>query len=101
MLRPDAGIIEPGRDRVAVEDLPVGILQEIGAVAVQHAGLAGVHRSAMLDAVEPAPARLDADDFYRAVVEEWMKQADGVGAAADGGDDSVGQPAFLLQYLGA
>jgi hypothetical protein len=44
MLRPDAGIVEAGRDRMAFDDLAVAVLQEIGAVAVQHARPAAGHR---------------------------------------------------------
>src|SRR5687767_3193290 len=101
MLRPDARIIEAGRDRMPVHDLPVGVLQKIGAVAMQNAGCASTHRGAMLDAIEAAAAGLDADDLYAAVVEERVKKADGVRAAADGGDDGVRQPAFLFEDLGA
>ena len=63
MLRPDAGIVEAGGDRVAFEDLAVVVLEEIGAVAVEHARPAAVHRGgvAVLD-VEPVAAGLDAVD---------------------------------------
>ena len=37
MLRPDAGIVEAGGNRMAFDDLTVVGLQKIGAVAVQHA----------------------------------------------------------------
>ena len=84
---------------MAVENLAVFVLQQIGAVAMQHARLAGVHRGAVLDALEPAAAGLDADDLHRAVVEEGMEHADGIRAAADSGNDDVGQPALLLKYL--
>ena len=97
MLRPDAGIIEPGGDRMAFENLPVGVLQEIGAVAVQHARRAAGHRGgvAVLD-VEAVAARLDAVDRDLAVVEEGMEEADGVRAAADRRDQRIGQAAFGL-----
>src|SRR3546814_12164658 len=38
MFGADAGIIEPGRDRMRLGDLAVVVLEEIGAVAVEHAG---------------------------------------------------------------
>ena len=38
MLRADAGIVEAGRDRMGLRDLAVVVHQQIGAVAVQHAG---------------------------------------------------------------
>ena len=91
MFRPDAGIVETGGNRVAFLDLPVAVLQQVGAVAVQHAGPPGGQRGAMLVRVETLAAGLDADDFHILVVEERMEQADGVGAAADGGDQQVGQ----------
>ena len=47
---------------MAVEDLAVAVLQQIGAVAMQHAGRAGGDRGAMLDAVQAAAAGFDADD---------------------------------------
>ncbi len=40
MLRPDAGIVQAGADAVRLLDLAVVVLQQIGAVAVQHAGAA-------------------------------------------------------------
>ena len=61
MLRPDRGIIEPGRDRPAVGDLPVRVLQHIGLGAVQDARPAAQQGRAMLGAVEPLARRLDAD----------------------------------------
>ena len=100
MLRPDAGIVEAGRDRVALEDLAVAVLQEIGAVAVQHAGPPAGHRGgvAVLH-VEAVAAGLDADNRHLAVVEERMEQADGVGAAADRRDERVGQPSLGRHHL--
>ena len=44
VLRSDAGVIEAGRDAVRLEDLAVGILQQVGASAVQHARPAGDER---------------------------------------------------------
>ena len=61
MLGPDRRIIEPGRDRPAVADLPVLVLQHIGLGAVQYAGPAAKQGRAMLAAVEAPARRLDAD----------------------------------------
>ena len=58
-LGADAGVVEPGRNGWRITDLSRLVLQEIGAVAVEHAGLAAVQRGrvqAGLDAV-PGPAR--------------------------------------------
>ena len=38
MLGTDARVVEPGRDRMRLGDLAVLVLQQVGAVAVQHAG---------------------------------------------------------------
>ena len=37
VLRPDAGVVEPGGDGMRLDDLAVLVLQQIGPVAVQHA----------------------------------------------------------------
>ena len=61
MLRADRGIIEPGRDRPGIGDLPLLVLQDIGLSAVKDAGPAAKDRRAMLVAVEALAGRLDAD----------------------------------------
>ena len=100
VLGADAGIIEPGRDGVAFEDLSVVVLKQIGAVAVEHARTAAVHRSRVaVGDVEPVARRLDAVDLHAGVVQERMEQADGVGAAADAGHQRIGKTAFALQHL--
>ena len=80
-------------------DLAVVVLQQIGAVAVQHAGPAAGERGRVLAAVEPVARRLDAEDLDAAIVEERMEQAHGVGAAADAGDQRIRQAAFGLLHL--
>ena len=52
VLGADAGIVEAGRDRVRLDDLAVRVLQQVGAVAVQHAGRAGGERRRVAAAVE-------------------------------------------------
>ena len=68
---------------MAVLDLAVVVLQQVGAVAVQHAGRAGGQRGAVFLALKPLAAGFHADDLHVLVVEERMEQADRVGAAAD------------------
>ena len=46
-------------------------------------------------------AGLDADEPHAGVVDEGVEDADGVAAAADAGDDRVGQPAGLREDLRA
>ena len=38
MLRPDTGIVQPGRNGVRFENLAVAVLQQVGAGAVQNTG---------------------------------------------------------------
>ena len=91
VLGPDAGVVEPGRDRVRVGDLAVVVGEHRRARAVQHAGAA---------AAEARRARrLDADEPHVGVVEEAGEDADRVRAAADAGDDRVGQPALGREDL--
>ena len=96
VLRPDAGIIEAGRDRMRLVDLAVAVHQQIGAVAVQHAGAAARDRGRMQPAIETVARGFDAVDFDLRVVEERMEQAHRIGAAADAGDQRIRQPAFRL-----
>src|ERR1700730_7719107 len=84
MFRPDARIVEPGRDRMPLLDLPVGIRQQIGPVAMQHAWPAAGERGSVLF-VEPKTRRLDAKNFHGRIVVKGMEQAYRLGAAADTG----------------
>ncbi len=49
--------------------------------------------------IETVSARLDAVDLDVLVVEEWVKETDGVRAATDAGDEGIGQFAFGLHDL--
>src|SRR5258708_4109254 len=77
VLGTDAGIVEAGRDRVRLGDLAFLVLQQISAVAMQHAWSAAGERSGMLAGLDTLAARLDADDAHGLVVEEGMEQAHG------------------------
>src|SRR5229473_2234735 len=61
VLRTDAGIVEPGRDRVCVEDLAVAVLQEVRVRAMQHARAPGHQRGRVLSALDPRAGGLDPD----------------------------------------
>ena len=82
-----------------VVDLTVIVLQQVGAVAVQHAGPPRRERSRMAPGLDALPACFDADQADVGVVQERMKQTHRVGAAADAGDQRVRQPSFGLQDL--
>ena len=62
-------------------------------------GLPWLSVAAWSPAVGAAAARLDADQFDAGVVDERVEHAGRVAAAADAGDDHVGQPADLLEAL--
>ena len=55
----------------------------------------------MLAGLHATPGRLDSVDPHALVGEERVEEADGVRAAADAGDQRIGQPALGLQYLPA
>ena len=98
MLGPDPGIVEAGRDRVALDDLAVLVAEHVAARAVQHRDLAAADRGGVVLAA--VSARLDADQPH-GVVAEGMEGADRVRPAAHAGDDRVGQPVLALEQLGA
>src|ERR1700733_2632787 len=87
VLGPNARIIEAGGYRVRFVDLPVLVHEKIGAVAVQDAGPSAGDRRRMFTAFEPMTGRLDAVNFYAALIEKRMEQTHGVRAAADAGDE--------------
>ena len=109
MFGADAGVIETRADRVAFGDLAVIVLQQVGLVAVEHAGEPAKQRCCMLIPVEAVTRRFDAEHLYICVVEEGVEQAERVGAAADAGDQHAasltggapgilhGNKTFLLQ----
>ena len=99
VLGTHAGIIETGGNRVRLDDLAVLILQQIGAVAVQHAGLAGAQRRGVLAALQPVARGLDADQAHRLFGNVGIENADGVGAAADARQHGIGMASGHLQHL--
>ena len=100
MLRPDAGIIQPRRNRMRVLDLAVIVHQQIGAVAMQHAGPAARDRG-RVQLRQAVAGGLDAEDLDAGIIEERMKQSHRIGAAADAGDQRIRQPALGLLHLRA
>ena len=63
--------------------------------------LARIDGRAVTIGVESLPRRLDANEGDIGVVDVVSKCADGVGAATDGCDDSVGKLAVALDHLTA
>src|SRR5262249_15610816 len=85
MLRPDAGIIETGGDRVSLVDLAVVVHQEIGAVAVQDARPPARDGGRVQTAREPVTGRFHAVDFDLRFVEKGVEQPHGIRAPTDAG----------------
>lgn len=54
---------------------------------------------AAVSAVSPPPCRLTADEPDGGIVDEVVERADGIGAAADTGNDGIRQLPFLFQQL--
>ena len=87
-LRPDARVVQPGRDRVGLRHLAVVVLEQVRARSVEHARRAARERRGVL-ACESLPCRLDADEPRRGLADEARHEADRVRAAADARDRDV------------
>ena len=101
MFGADAGVVQPGADAVRLGDLAVIVLQQVGAVAVQHAGSAAGEAGGVLVGIEAAAGGLDTHQAHVGIVQEGVEQAHGVGPAADRGDGDGGEAALGGQHLGA
>ena len=82
-----------------VRGLAVRVLQHITERAVQHARLAMAERGGVVAGLVAAAAGLDADQLDAVIADERIEHAGRVAAAADAGDDDIGQPADLLEAL--
>src|SRR3977135_1851751 len=90
VLRADAGIIQPRRDRMRLDDLYLFVLDQIGAVAVQNAGLACTQGSGMLARGESESTGLHADQAYVTVFDIGIESTDCVRTAADASEYGIG-----------
>ena len=95
----DAGVVEAGGHRVDVAGLAVVVLHHVAVAAVQDAGLAVAERGGVVAGLRAAAAGFDADEGDFFVFDERIEHAGRVAAAADAGDDRVGQAAELLARL--
>ena len=85
---------------MAFDDLAIIIHEQIGAVAMEHAGAsAGDGGGVARLGFQTVASSFNANDVDIFVVEEGMEQAHGVGAAADGCHKRVRQASFALQHL--
>src|SRR5207249_3476991 len=67
VLRSDAWIVEPRRDRVGLADLAVLVLKDERARAVEHAHLSADDRRGVMPGLDALATRLDADELHRRV----------------------------------
>ena len=91
MLGADAGIVEPGGDRVRILDLSVLVGEHGGACSVQHGRISSSERC--------RAGGLDAEQPHLGVVEEPGEDADCVRSSAHAGDDDFRQPPLRILEL--
>ena len=99
-LRPDARVVEAGRRRVGLGDLAVPVLEHHRARAVQDPRRPARERRGVSAGRNAVAGRLGHRDPDRRLADEPIEQPDRVRAAADAGQDEVGQAALHLGELG-
>ncbi|MFM1944508.1 MAG: hypothetical protein RI897_3490 [Verrucomicrobiota bacterium] len=97
----DGGVVESGGDGVGELDLAVIVLEEVGAGALEDAEGAALEAGGVLFGEDAFTAGFDADHGDGCILEEGVEEADGIGAAADAGDEEVGEAVFFFEDLGA
>ncbi len=101
VLGSDGGVVKSGGNGVGEGDLAVVILQDIGIGSLEDARCSAAEACSVLSETRAAATGFDADEADVFIRNELVKGADGVGAAADTGDDGSGQAVFLLEDLRA
>ena len=101
VLGTDPGVVETGGDRVGLDHLPVGILEEVAVGTVEDARPARLERRRVLPRLDAAAGGLDAEQLHVLVIEEGGEDADGVAPPAHAGDHRVGQRPPPLERLAA
>src|ERR1700722_18635902 len=84
-----------------VRDLARRVLQQIGIGSLQHPRRTAVKTRGMLAQAFSASASFDANQLYPLVLDELMKDANGIRAPADASDNRGRQLAFGFQNLSA
>jgi hypothetical protein len=80
-------------------NLSVIVLEKIGLVTVEDADAAGGDARRMLRRLQTQARRLDPDHLDVPFVPEGIEEPHGVTAAADAGDEHIGQPSLLGENL--
>ena len=74
---------------MAFENLAIVVHQQIGAVAMQHAGPTRGQGGGVQPRTNPLACSLGTKDRDIAIIEEWMEQADGIRTATDTGHPHI------------
>ena len=94
MLRTHGGIIQPGGNGMRSFDLPFSVHQDIRHAALQHAESATGETCSVFALGDAATAGFDSDEADARFIEEFEEGTNGIGTAADAGDDGVRQATF-------
>ena len=98
MLGAHAGVVQTRAHAVRFGDLAVVVLQDVGAIAVQHAGASHLQRARMLARIHAFASGFHADQAGVFVRNVGVEDAHGVAATAHAGDHRIG---LLLCHLQA
>src|SRR5690242_19655194 len=86
---------------MGVEHLSIFVLQQVAECSVQNTGTACYQRGRVLAWLKTGTSGFDADELYSGCVREGVKDADGVAASTNAGDDYIRQSTLLRENLRA
>ena len=95
----NCGVVESGGDGVGELDLAVGVGEEPSFGALQHAELAALEARGVAASHDAVAAGFDTGHFDGFVIYKGMEKSNGVAAAADAGDEQVGEAFLALEDL--
>ena len=102
MQRSYSRVVQPGGDRIRLQDLPVFGLHHQRTRPVDDPFASQTDRRRGTPAVDPLPAGFGRDEPHRRTVDEMVESPRRVAPAAYAGDDIIGLlPTLLLQQLAA
>ena len=71
---------------MCLNNLTIVVFHQVSAVTVQHTRFAGTQRCRMAAAVDTISATFNTIHGYAVIIQEWIKQSNGVGSSTDTGD---------------
>lgn len=90
VLGAHAGVVQASADRMGFGDLAVVVLQDVGAVAMQHTRGATLQRRRVLAAVQALAGGFDADQARVLEGDIGVENPHRIAAAAHAGDHGIG-----------